>query len=177
MRDGQPLFSAVTGNRLQSNYVTSGNGGVPSVAQRQKMRALMAAMRGNVTPEGRLGDDILNLMPTYIISPVALDTTVLQLVFSSADPSQANPAVFNPGYNTLIPVLEPLLDINSTAYWYLFASPSRVETIEVTFLQGQEEPRVVEVPSFEKFARKYVILQSFAAKALDWRGVTLNYGS
>lgn len=44
-------------------------------------------MRGLNTPEGNESDDILNIMPRYIIAPAALETTVLQLVRSQADPS------------------------------------------------------------------------------------------
>lgn len=177
MRDGVALFSGITGNRLQTNLVASGSGAAPSVATRQVLVYQMGIMRGTVTPEGKLGDDILGLRPTYIVSGLSLETTVLQLVKSSADPSQANPAVFNPGYNTLIPVFEPLLDLNSTTAWYLFASPSRVETVEITFLQGLEEPRIVEIPTFDRFSRKYVILHVYGSKALDWRGVQQNAGA
>ena len=79
--------------------------------------------------------------------------------------------------NDLIPVIEPLLDANSTTAWYLFAEPTRIETVEVTFLQGQESPVTRSYVEPKNLAQNFIILQTFAAKALDHRGIQKHAGA
>jgi len=174
MRDGQSLFSTVTGNRKRLNLTTGA--GAPSATTIQTLTNLMMQMRGENTPEGNEGQDILGLMPRYIVGPSALRTTILQVVRSIADPNGTHAGVVNIN-NDLVPVIEPLLDANSTTGWYLFAEPTRVETVEVTFLQGQETPRTRMITDPKKLSQEYIILQTFAAKALDHRGVQKHAGA
>ena len=173
MGDGVALFAAATGARKRTNLTTGA--GTPSVSTVQTLTNLMMQMRGNNTPEGNEGPDLLALMPRYIIGPSALYTTIMQLVLSAWDPSSANQS-----YNTasrLIPVIEPLLDASSTTAWYLFADPSQIETIEVTFLRGQETPALRTYLDPMKLAQSYTILQSFNAKPLNHRGVQKHAGA
>jgi hypothetical protein len=176
MTDGQVLFlAAAAGNRKRANLTTGA--GTPSVTTVGTLTNLMRQMRGLNTPEGNESDDILNLSPAYIIGPSALETTILQLVRSIADPADnKSSAVYNPT-RSLMPVIEPLLDANSTTAWYLFASPSRVDTVEVTFLQGQESPVTRDFVDEETLSKKYIVMQSFAAKAIDHRGVQRHDGA
>lgn len=175
LADGQALFLAnATGNRKRSNLTTGA--ATPSVSTLQTMTNKMMQMRGLNTPEGNESTDILNIMPVYIVGPTALRTTILQLIKSVADPASSNANVFNP-VQGLIPVIEPLLDANSTTAWYLFASPSQVDTVEVSFLQGQETPVIDSYVDEATWCRKVMIVQSFAAKAIDHRGVQRHDGA
>ena len=115
-------------------------------------------------------------MPRYLILPSALRTTGLKEVRSIADPNGTHSGDFNTS-NDLIPIVEPLLDANSTTAWYLFAAPTLVETVEVTFLQGQETPRTRTIRDEKKLAIETIILQTFAAKALDHRGMQRHDGA
>lgn len=174
MSDGVSLFSAASGARKRSNLTTGT--GAPSVTTLGTLTNLMRQMRGENTPEGNEGPDILNLQPAYIVGPSALETTILQLVNSAYDPnSSVNTMVYNPS-RTLIPIIEPLLDASSTVAWYLFAAPVRIDTVEVTFLQGQESPVVRQVMNEAKLSMDYYVLQSFAAKALNHRGIQRHKG-
>jgi hypothetical protein len=133
-------------------------------------------MRGLNTPEGSESDDVLNLTPTFIVGPSALEETIMKQVFSGADPAAGgNSAVYNTA-RTLQPVIEPLLDANSATAWYLFASPGRVDTVEVTFLEGQETPVTHEHLDHQTMAINYTIMQTFAAKAIDHRGIQRHDG-
>lgn len=175
MSDGVALFAAATGNRKRTNLTTGS--ATPTVATNGTLTNLMRQMRGENTPEGAEGPDILNLQPAYIVGPSALETTILQLINSAYDPdSGKNTMVFNPS-RTLIPVIEPLLDASSTTAWYLFASPVRIDTVEVTFLQGQEQPLVRNVMDEKKLSMEYYVLQCFAAKALNHRGMQKHAGA
>lgn len=169
MSDGVALFSAASGARKRSNLTTGA--GAPSVTTLGTLTNLMRQMRGENTPDGNEGPDILNLQPAYIVGPSALETTILQLVNSAYDPSSSvNNMVYNPS-RTLVPVIEPLLDAASTTAWYLFAAPVRIDTVEVTFLQGQETPQVRSVMDEHTLAMTYYVLQSVAAKPLNHRGI------
>ena len=174
LADGQPLFSAATGNRKRANLITGA--ATPTVATLGSMKNLMRQMRGLNTPEGEESEDILNLTPRYIVTPSALETTVEQLVNSIADPADnKNSGTFNPA-RTLTHITEPLLDSTSATAWYLFADPIRVDTAEVTFLQGQETPVVNAWTDPSTLTQHFTVIQTFAAKAIDYRGVVRHDG-
>jgi hypothetical protein len=168
MVDGQSLFSAATGNRQNANLV-SASSGAPNVARIGTGRELMRLQTGVNTPEQAESQAILNLSPSFIVVPANLETTTEQLVQSAVDPDGTVTGVFNP-FRSLMMVTEPLLDANSTTAWYLFARPSLVDTVECTFLQGQETPQVRSWQDNRTLALMYSVLQSFAAKAIDHRG-------
>jgi hypothetical protein len=175
MADGISLFSAASGARKQQNLTTGA--GTPTVANVGALKKLMRLVTGLNTPEANASDDILNLEPRYIIGPAALETTIEQLVNSIADPTaNYSSAVYNPA-RTLVPVIEPLLDANSATAWYLSASPEAIDTVEVTFLAGQEEPVTNDWIDEETMAQCYIIVQTFAAKALEWRGLQKHAGA
>lgn len=177
MADGQALFSAVTGNRFRLNLTTGA--GAPSVSTLQTLTNLMMQMRGRNQPgpNGTVveSESILGVTPRFIVGPSALSTTIKQLVLSAYDPANANMT-----YNTateLLPVIEPLLDANSTTAWYLFADSRVMDTVEVTFLQGQETPQTNNWMDPATLSQKYSILQSAAAKPIDYRGLQKHAGA
>ena len=175
MADGQALFlETPAGNRKRSNLTTGA--ATPTNTTIGAMKSKMRQMRGLNTPEGAEGDDILNLEPRFIVAPSALEEVVLKQVFSDADPaSGGNSAVYNTS-RTLTPIIEPLLDADSETAWYLFASPGRVDTAEVTFLEGQETPYTHEWMDDATMAQNFTILQTFAAKAIEHRGMQKHAG-
>lgn len=174
MRDGQALFlETPAGFRFRKNYTTGS--GAPSSTTLGALKALMRLMRGENTPEGTESADILNLMPSYLVVPASLETTAEVLINSIYDPASTGAGTFNPTRSLKL-VVEPLLDAASTVAWYLFAEPTRVETVEVTFLAGQETPQVREVRDEHTLASTYYVLQSVAAKALDHRGIQKHKG-
>jgi hypothetical protein len=174
MGDSVALFSAATGARKRSNLTTGS--ATPSVSTIQTMTNKMLQMRGENTPEGNESADILNLRPAYIVGPGALMTTINQLVQSAYDPAASQFMTFNP-WTGLIPVIEPLLDVASTTAWYLFCSPSQLDTVEVTFLQGQEQPVIRDWVDPQNLARNWTVVQTFAAKALNHRGIQRHDGA
>ncbi len=175
LSDGQTLFlETATGNRKRSN-LTTGTAS-PSVTTLGTMKKKMRQMRGLNTPEGNESQDILNLSPVFIVVPSALETLTEQLINSAADPAASG----NSGvYNTtryLQQITEPLLDADSATAWYLFAAPTRVDTAEVTFLQGQETPVVMPFVEERTMSQNFIVLQTFAAKAIEHRGVQKHNG-
>lgn len=175
MADGKALFlETPAGNRMRKNLTTGA--GAPSNATIGALRTLMRLMRGLNTPEQAESEDVLNLTPSFIVGPATLEEVILKQVMSTADPaSGGNSGVYNTARN-LVPVIEPLLDANSTTAWYLFASPGRIDTIEVTFLQGQETPYAHEWMDDETMCQNFTIIQTFGAKPLDHRGIQKHAG-
>jgi hypothetical protein len=173
--DSVALFAAATGARKRTNLITGS--ATPTTSTISAMTVLMRLMRGVNTAEGNESEDVLNLTPRYIAAPAALETTVRQLVLSVAEPAATyNAGVYNPNAY-LVPVIEPLLDASSTTAWYLFADPVRIDTVEVSFLQGQETPVSNDWIDNDTWSRCFTIVQTFAAKAIDHRGVVKHAGA
>lgn len=130
---------------------------------------------------------VLGIAPRFLIVPSALAATAYTLTASLADPSNAAGSTedatrpnFNSGVSNiygprgtrpLVTVEEPQLDDDSTTGWYLAANASQVDTVEITFLQGEESPVLERQDEFETDGVKYKIRQSFAAKAIDYKGL------
>ena len=174
LADGVALFSAATGNRKRQNLQTGS--ATPTNTTIGSMRKLMRLMRGLNTPEQSESDDVLNLTPRYLVGPAALEELIMKQVMSSTDPANSNSTAYNSS-GSLIPVIEPLLDADSTTAWYLFADPSQIDTVEVTFLQGQETPQAFDYVDNETMAYNYTVVQTFAARAIDHRGIQKHAGA
>lgn len=174
MTDGVALFSGVSGARKRSNLTTGVN--PPTAANVQTSQNLMMQMRGENTPEGNESDDVLALFPKYIVGPSALYQSIIVLTRSAFDPIANVFQQFNIA-SQLTAVIEPLLDADSVVKWYLFADPSQIDTVEVTFLQGQETPVVRNFLDERNLAQNFTVLQTFAAKAMNHRGMQQQQGS
>jgi len=115
-----------------------------------------------------------------------LEATALALVNSTADPAAGGSAVgtsgnanlYGPsGPRRLEVISDAVLDSSSTQYWYLAASPNEIDTVEITYLQGEESPVMESEWDYKTDTWNYKIRQTFAAKAIDWRGLFCNDGA
>lgn len=115
----------------------------------------------------------LNLAPSYMIVPAALEQTAYQLTSTNYVPAtKAEINEFRAGGRTAVePVVESLLDANSATAWYLAASNMAVDTIEYCFLDGAEGPVIESEVGFEVDGISYKCREDFAAKAIDHRGL------
>lgn len=128
--------------------------------------ALQTGLSGTGTP--------LGLRPSYLIVPAALAATAHRLVGGNVVPVTSGTTVplYGPGRPRPLTVIEEAqLDANSSTAWYLAANSSAVETVELTFLQGEESPVLSRMDGFETDNVKYKIRQTFNAKAIDFRGL------
>lgn len=170
MADGQAFFLATaTGNRKKANYISSGL--AVTVASLGALEELMRQQVGQNTREGSTGPDILNIEPRYLVVPTAVvRNTALAVVKSVADPASSNAGVHNPYQSRLDVIDEPLLAANSTTAWYLVADPRLQEGIEISFLQGQESPRMWSGMEEKTLTRWWAMSLVFGGKAIDHRG-------
>ena len=74
-------------------------------------------------------------------------------------------------------IAEPRLDPASGAIpWYLFASPSAIDTIEYAYLEGQDGVFIETRNGFDVDGVEIKARLDFGAKAIDWRGLHKNPG-
>lgn len=136
-----------------------------------------------LTQRGLNSSVILNIQPRFLIVPAAISHTALQFANSIADPGaggnvagNANTLnIYGPtGMRNLQVIVEPQLDSSSASVWYLAADSSQIDTVELTFLQGEESPVLESEWNIRNDTWLYKIRQTFAAKAIDYRGVYRN---
>lgn len=171
MSDGVALFGP-----HESGTNLDASGAAPSVSE------LNAAFVAMMTQKGLSLDAIINVQPRYFIVPAAVSATALELVNSTSYVlANSNSGVQNiygvNGQRPLQVIVEPYLDGNSSTAWYLAADPSQIDTVELSFLAGEESPVLENEWDFDSDCYKYKIRQTFGAKAIDWRGLFKNPGA
>ena len=72
-------------------------------------------------------------------------------------------------------VAEPLL--NDTKAWYLAAAPGMCPSIEVTYLNGVEQPKIESTTLFDVLGIKYRIYLDFGVNLIDYRGLFKSTGA
>jgi hypothetical protein len=161
LADGVALFEANTHKNLGS--------GAGSALQFSALTTARAAMR---VQKGMQGEE-LNLAPSYLIVPAALEQTAYQLTSSNYVPAkQADVNEFRTGGRTsLEPIVEPVLDANSATAWYLASNNGQVDTVEYCYLDGAEGPVIETDVGFEVDGLSYKCRLDFATKAIDYRGL------
>ena len=170
MGDGYSLFSA--SHASGTNYANAS--AAPSVS------TLNTAFRDMMKQKGLTSDAIINVTPRYLIVPVSVSAGALQLVGSLADPGAGGSAagnsnslnIYGPnGSRPLQVIVEPVLEAYSTTGWFLAADYASVDTVEVSFLQGEESPVLENEWDFNTDCYKYKVRQTFGVAAIDWRGL------
>jgi len=164
MSDGVALFHASHNNLAAS-------GAVPSVATLDAGRVSMAEQ----TAPGE-DAELLDIMPDVSLCNTALGGTMRVINDAQYDPDTAN-KLQKP--NMVRGLVSDVIDsprlTNKTA-WYLFGNPSVAPVIEVVFLNGQREPRVVEEENFRTSGIAMKVELPFGVGAIDYRGAHKNPG-
>lgn len=130
-------------------------------------------------------DTILGIVPRYVVHAPGITGTVWSILNSIADPAVGGSAVGNSGSaniygpqggRKLSAIEEPILAGNDADSWYLIADNSQVDTIEYTFLQGEESPVFEQETAFIQDAVKYKVRQTWGTKCIDYRGLYKSTG-
>lgn len=159
---------------FHATHANLGTGG-GSALQFSSLAAGRTAMR---LQKGMQSEE-LNLAPSFMIVPVALEQTAYQLTSSNYTPATKSEVnEFRAGGRTAVePIVEPILDANSSTAWYLAAQNSQVDTIEYCYLDGAEGPVVESEMGFEVDGISFKCREDFAAKAIDFRGLYKSAGA
>jgi hypothetical protein len=180
MADTGALFNATAQTTAGGHANLATGAGAPSVT------TLNTAYISMMTKKGLRSDVILNIQPAFLIVPAAISATALQLLGSIADPSAGGNVagnsntknIYGPnGDRPLKVIVEPLLDANSSTAWYLAANNSQVDTVEITFLEGEQSPVLENEWDFDKDVYKYKVRQTFGVAAIDYRGLYKHNGA
>jgi phage major head subunit gpT-like protein len=160
MRDGVALFHASHGNLAGSNSAIS-------IASLGLGRAAMRKQKGLD------GTTMLNLTPKFLIVPPELETVALQQTSNEYVPEA--PGNVNVFKGTLTPVVDSQL--TSATNWFMATDPNLGNTVEYSFLEGQEGVYTEQRVGFEVDGIEIKARLDFAAKGLDWRGLYKNVGA
>lgn len=160
MADGTALFHADHAN------LSTGAGSALSAAS-------LAAMRTAMRKQTGLQGELLNLAPTYLLVPAALEQTAYQLTSSNYVPATTSAInEFRAGGRTALePIVEPLLDAASATAWYAASNSAAVDTVEYCYLDGYEGPTVRSKEGWEVDGMEFKCTEWFAAKVIDHRGL------
>jgi hypothetical protein len=158
LADTVALFHATHGNLAAS-------GGAIDITT---VGAGRAAMRVQTGMEGR----VINVMPKYLITGAAYETLVDQLL-ASITPATIAAAVPS-ALRSLQGVIEPRLTGNQ---WYLAADYNQVDTIEYSYLEGNQGVYIETQMGFKVDGIEIKARHDFAAKAIDHRGLYKNPGA
>ena len=179
--ENRTVYAILTANAALSDAVAlfhathanlAGAAAAISVTSLGVGRAAMRLQKG-------LQSEELNLTPTYLIVPATQEALAYQ--YTSATYVPATPANVNEfragGRTALEPIVEAILDANSTTAWYLAANTGQVDTVEFCYLQGSAGPVIESEMGFEVDGISYKCRLDFAAKAIDYRGLFKNAGA
>lgn len=187
-KQNKVVYAVLTDNAAMADEVAlfhashSNLAGSGAVISETTLNAAYAAMM----VQTNLGGEIINVVPRYLIVPAAISATALQTMVSVTPPTVGGSAagtsgtvnLYGPnGARQLQVVPEPQLDSNSATAWYLAAENSQVDTVELTFLQGEESPVLEQEWDFDTDTYKNKVRQTFAAAAIDHRGLYKNPGA
>jgi hypothetical protein len=170
MGDGQTLFHSTHGNVL-----------TPAGISADSVAAGFEAMR---LQKGLDGRTLLNIMPAYIIAPVAAQMKVSQFLTAITANQTANTV---PDYiRTVIPIIEPRLDggftnpVTGAAVagnrfnWFMAAAPGMVDTVELAYLEGQQGVYTETRTGFDVDGVEVKVRLDAGSKVIDWRAFARN---
>lgn len=120
------------------------------------------------------GNETLNIGPRFLLVPAAKETRAQQFVSVNVTPAQLDKV--NPFAGTLEVVADAELDTYSLTAWYLAAAQGDVDTIEVTYLNGDDMPKLESQVGFDFLGIKWRIFIDYGVNVLDFRGMYKNAG-
>jgi len=163
MADGKNLFHADHGNLVST-------GTVISVDSLDTLRVGMAKQKSIG------GEEFLDIRPDILLCPTSMGGDARVVVGSEFDPDTPNKLQRkNKSYNVVSQIVDtPRLTGNA---WYMFANPNDTPTLEVAFLDGNEQPFIDSEEGFTTDGTKYKVRLDFGVGVVDYRGAQKNVGA
>ena len=171
------VYAQLTGNvKMQDNVALfdSKHGNVAGTGEALSVKAIAKAITAMRRQKGITGDATLNITPKYLVVPPELEMTAYQIVNSTAAVDGVNSGVVNPYKGRFVVVADA--ELTDPDAWYLVADASQHDTIEVTYLNGVETPRLETRQGFDVDGIEYKVAFDCGVSALDFRGVFKNAG-
>ena len=171
------VYAQLTGNvKMQDNVALfdSKHGNVAGTGEALSVKAIAKAITAMRRQKGITGDATLNITPKYLVVPPELEMTAYQIVNSTAAVDGVNSGVVNPYKGRFVVVADA--ELTDPDAWYLVADASQHDTIEVTYLNGVETPRLETRQGFDVDGIEYKVAFDCGVSALDFRGLYKNAG-
>lgn len=171
------VYAQLTGNvKMQDNIALfdTKHGNVAGTGEALSVKAIAKAITAMRRQKGITGDATLNITPKYLVVPPELEMTAYQIVNSTAAVDGVNSGVVNPYKGRFVVVADA--ELTDPDAWYLVADATQHDTIEVTYLNGVETPRLETRQGFDVDGIEYKVAFDCGVSALDFRGVYKNAG-
>lgn len=171
------VYAQLTGNvKMQDNVALfdSKHGNVAGTGEALSVKAIAKAITAMRRQKDITGDATLNITPKYLVVPPELEMVAYQIVNSTAAVDGVNSGVVNPYKGRFIVVADA--ELTDPDAWYLVADATQHDTIEVTYLNGVETPRLETRQGFDVDGIEYKVAFDCGVSALDFRGVYKNAG-
>lgn len=171
------VYAQLTGNvKMQDNVALfdSKHGNVAGTGEALSVKAIAKAITAMRRQKGITGEATLNITPKYLVVPPELEVTAYQIVNSTAAVDGVNSGVVNPYKGRFIVVADA--ELTDPDAWYLVADATQHDTIEVTYLNGVETPRLETRQGFDVDGIEYKVAFDVGVDALDFRGLYKNAG-
>lgn len=171
------VYAQLTGTvKMQDNVALfdAKHGNVATTGEALSLKAIAKAITAMRRQKGIQGTANLNITPKYLVVPPELEVTAYQIVNSTAAVDGTNSGVVNPYKGRFVIVADA--ELTDPDAWYLVADASQHDTIEVTYLNGVETPRLETRQGFDVDGIEYKVAFDCGVSALDFRGVYKNAG-
>lgn len=171
------VYAQLTGNvKMQDNIALfdTKHGNVAGTGEALSVKAIAKAITAMRRQKGITGEATLNITPKYLVVPPELEVVAYQIVNSTAAVDGVNSGVVNPYKGRFVVVADA--ELTDPDAWYLVADASQHDTIEVTYLNGVETPRLETRQGFDVDGIEYKVAFDCGVSALDFRGVFKNAG-
>lgn len=173
-QDSAALFVAGHGN-----YVAGGSGAAPSVTT---LNAALTAMGIQTDPSGL---ETLNIRPKYLIVSKALEGTALVLTSAMAMNDSPGATSGTPVWNAdnrfanIEVISDARIDASDSLKWFMAADPNEgvIDTINVAFLDGREEPYMEQQEGFTMDGVRYKVRLEATAAPIAYQGLYHNDGN
>lgn len=157
------------------NYSTK-NGNVAATGSALSLDTINAGRVAMRKQKNLRGEAMLNIVPKFLIVPAELEFKARQMLTSTSDPDGNNSGVVNPLMNSMQVISDAELDAIDNAAWYMAADPMLMDTIEVTYLNGQQTPTIESQIAFDTLGIRYRIYMDYGVTVLDTKGLYKNAG-
>nr|DAE10999.1 MAG TPA: major capsid protein [Myoviridae sp. ctRbn2] len=171
------VYAQLTGNVKMQDGVAlfnSKHGNVAETGEALSVKAIAKAITAMRRQKGITEEATLNITPKYLVVPPELEMVAYQIVNSTAAVDGVNSGVVNPYKGRFIVVSDA--ELTDPDAWYLVADATQHDTIDVTYLNGVETPRLETRQGFEVDGIEYKVAFDVGVDAIDFRGLYKNAG-
>jgi len=183
-------------SRIPSLYAAQAKRGINRLVYKALAEAKLTAKDGNLAGTGAAlslatidearqamrkqknlrGEEFLNITPKYLIVPTKSEFLARQLLTSTSDPNATHYGVTNPLMGSLQIITDAELDALDTDAYYFLADQMLMDTIEVTYLNGNQRPVIDSQVAFDTLGIRYRIYMDYGVTVVDTKGIYKNAG-